>query len=336
MDAATFASRAASTKRRPGGQGGGDGGNHRIAGAGDVEHLARLSGQVSRFAGRPHQGHALLAASDENGLDAAGLYQLARRGGDGRRVVGRQTARLRQFLAVGRDHRGATIARPVGALGVNHHRHATRARKFDQSRRYRLGQHALAIIRQHQRAGPGHLVGGRSGQPLQCQVGDWGQRLVIGAQKLLVARDKAGLDGGLAPRIDTQHGIDPAQHVNKVRHLATGSVVPHTGEETRPRAKTNQIAHHVARAAQHGVLAPHPQHGNGSFRRNAVNGAVNEPIQHHIAGTQYAGGGQGGGKCGEGGLFGHLDGCFPKWPASPGKRGRRMNCKARCQQTVRK
>ena len=93
----------------------------RVAGAGNVEHLPRLRGDVAGIV-RVDDAHALFAARRDDEIEAMCRDQLACRGHD--LVIGENRAadRLAEFLAVGRNRGRAGIACIVAALGVDQHR----------------------------------------------------------------------------------------------------------------------------------------------------------------------------------------------------------------------
>ena len=133
-------------QRRPGGQGCGEGGDRRVAGAGDVEHLARLAVQVGGGAIGRHHRHAQLAAGDHHGADAA-VGQQPAGGALGLPVsVGREAGRLGQFLPVGREHGGTAVPREIAALGVDDHGPAVRAGGGDDAFDHGGGEHALGVV----------------------------------------------------------------------------------------------------------------------------------------------------------------------------------------------
>ena len=119
----------------------GHGGDDGIARTSDVEHLAGIGALVHRLA-VPVQGHAVRAIGHQDGLDAEAAAQHV----DGGRVPGPSKHRI-ELGSVGLDQRGAAVALPVCALGVDQHRLAGQVRGLDDL--LRPGQRALVVVRQH-------------------------------------------------------------------------------------------------------------------------------------------------------------------------------------------
>ena len=96
--------------------------DHGVAGARHVADLHRISRHMNRRRVLLHQRHALVAAGHQHRLAGERLAQFV---GGGRHIlVAAHLAAhgVAQFLAVGRDQRGAAIDAEIAALGIDHHR----------------------------------------------------------------------------------------------------------------------------------------------------------------------------------------------------------------------
>ena len=176
-----------------GGQRHGECRQHAVAGARDVEHLAGLGGQVHRRRAAAHQGHAGLAAGDQDGRQARRLDQPRGRLGD-RLVAGIGERRgERQLLPVGGQQGDAGIAREIAALGIGDRRHAGRPRPVDDAAQHGIAQHALGVVGEDHEVGLADARLDRRQDALPGRRAHRPQLLMISPQHLLDAGDEARL-----------------------------------------------------------------------------------------------------------------------------------------------
>ena len=123
MPAARFARCTAAASPRSGGQRQRQRRHHRVAGAGHVEHLARPRRVVQGRGAGAKQGHALLAARDQQPFDAQPGQPV---GGLGVQLILAVPGPGHggELAAIGRQQAGAGVAGVVVALGVDDHRPA--------------------------------------------------------------------------------------------------------------------------------------------------------------------------------------------------------------------
>ena len=108
----------------------------------------------------------------------------------------RHPARLGQFAAIGGDHAGPAIGAVIAALGIDDDRHLGGAGAGDQLLRDPRGEHAFAVIGQHQGLGLAE-IGGRPFNDFGLVAGgDLVSGFLVAAQDLLGAGDKTGLNRG--------------------------------------------------------------------------------------------------------------------------------------------
>ena len=107
--------------------------HHRIAGAGDIEHLGRL-GRKMLWAGLVEQRHPVLGPRHQHGAEA--VRHAERRGGRDQRglAVDRHSTGFRKLAAVGCYDIGAGIAAVIRALGIDDHGAAQFARRAGSAR----------------------------------------------------------------------------------------------------------------------------------------------------------------------------------------------------------
>ena len=166
---------------------GGERRHHRISRAGDIEHLARNRPEMGNATVGGDERHAVAAAGDQDRAQAVPGDEVAASDNDG--VVGLQALpRSKPELgAVGRQHRGAGVAREVAALGIDHHRSRGALGRLYQLPHQFGRKHALGVIREHDHVASREGIPGEAEETLGRALGDRVGRLRIGAQKLLTA-----------------------------------------------------------------------------------------------------------------------------------------------------
>ena len=133
MPPARLAIGIASRRLEPGGEHRGERGDHGVAGAGDVEHLARLGRQVERgrrrrtATCRPRSGSARAPSRPS---DARSAWARSRSCAS----LDPAADHLGELGAVRRDRGGAARSGVVAALGIDEHRLAGGARQLDHAR----------------------------------------------------------------------------------------------------------------------------------------------------------------------------------------------------------
>ena len=162
--------------------------DHGVAGPGHVEHLARPGRQVDRGLGRLQQGHATLAAGDQQAADSGLVQQLATTRHEFG-VVGAVADRRLELAHVRRHQAGPAIGGDIRPFRVDDHRLALVAGARDE--RCRVTQGTLGIVRQDD------TVDLRQGGLERCQqrprVDHRRVFLEVEPDQLLVAADHAQL-----------------------------------------------------------------------------------------------------------------------------------------------
>ncbi len=265
---------------------GGERRDHRIAGAGDVEHLARLGGQVQGRFSRPQQAHALLAARDQQRIQMQ-IVDQARALADQRGVVRAGPDDGLEFAQVGRQHRGAAIAREVVALGIDDDRLLQGLALRDQRRH--VHQRALRVIREH---GDLHLAQA-DGEPLD-QPGAIERAfarvrlLEVEPDDLLVARQHAQLGDRRQPRRLDPVGFD-AMTAQLRRERGRRRIASDDTEQRGLRAQRGEIQGDVGRTTGPRIVATDADHRNRRFRRDALRRTRPVAVEHHVARDEQAG-----------------------------------------------
>jgi len=197
------------------GEGGGEGGDDGVAGAGDVVHLARLGGEVELGAPGAQEGHAVLTAGDQQGGQAQVAHEglpLGHQGG----LVGTGAHHRLEFGQVGGDAGGPPVAAEVVALGVHQHRQA-------------VGAGALAVVGEDEGADPLQLHRARQGTGGLGGVG----LFEVQADELLMAAE----DAQLGDRGQAGDGVEAAFHPGRLQGGGEGGgglVVAGEAVETHP------------------------------------------------------------------------------------------------------
>jgi hypothetical protein len=151
---------------------------------------------------------------------------------------------LAQLGAVGRQHRGAGVARPVVALGVDDGRAARLVRRGDH--RVDVRERPLAVVGQHEHGVARDL--GAHRRELGLERGRAGRLLEVDPHQLLLARDHAQLDDGgelglvRQPRRDAGFG---GQRLD----AAAGLVLADHADQGRARSQRREVARDVGGAA---------------------------------------------------------------------------------------
>ena len=187
-------------ERPAGGVREGQGGDHRVPRAGDVEHLPRFRRHARMAALRPHQHHAALGAGAEQRRQSGRAHRGA---GGGHHLgfrAGRQTRRAREFAGVGGEAVGAAVEAEIVALRVGENRDARLARRPDGARDHRRRQRALGVVRQDQRLAAGHPAPHRLHQRRGFPCVGRPRLLLVQPRDLLVAGDDPHLAGAAARR----------------------------------------------------------------------------------------------------------------------------------------
>ena len=110
--------------------------------------------------------------------------------------------------------------------------------------------------------------------------------LAVDPQELLGVGDHPFLDGGDPARLDQQARAVAALGLDQADDLGTGWVVTDQAEEATAGTECPQVAQDVAGAAEHGGLALDLQHGNRRLRRDPIDTAVDEAVEHDVADHQ--------------------------------------------------
>ncbi len=267
-------------------QGRRQGGDHRIAGTGDVEHLACPRRQMQRRVTVAQQGHAALAAGDQQRLQFQFPTQRLAPGHQIVLAVAAPRHRL-EFVQVRGEQGGAAVTGKVGALGVDQHRLAGGARRGDQS--LHRAQRSLAVVGEHHRIGGGQAP---------IEIGQQFRRVValetvleIAADQLLVAAHHAQLGNGGVTLKALEMALDALGFEAPPQHVA-GLVLSGESEQRDAPAQHRDIERHVAGAAGPLLRLAHVDHRHRRLGRDARGVAMPVAIQHQVAQRQYVAGGE--------------------------------------------
>lgn len=156
------------------------------------------------------------------------------------------------------------------------------------------GHGAFAVIGQQDAAGfPGRMAHGRHQTRLGVLAGRAGI-LGVDAQQLLSGRDVAGLHSRRPAALGDQMPFHAGFGADQSERLVGGRVVADHAGQRRQTAEGCNVTRHIAGAAEHGGLAAARQHRHGRLGRGAVDLAIDEAIDHHVADAGHAHAGDGG------------------------------------------
>src|SRR5579885_1732308 len=261
--------------------------HHRVAGPGDIEHLARHGGEFLDCPARLKEREPALAPRHEHGARLPALEQPTAGGVERGRIGDVDASGRRGLFAVRLDQRGAAVVGEVAALGIDEPGKRLPAVHVGE-RVQELGvDRALAVIRHDEhvgrRAGTQHEVP----QPPADGAID-GRDFPIEADHLLVAGDDAGLLRGLAPR-DHDHPVGARTARPKRGHEPPPrGVVADNAADRHPSPEGSDVARNVARAARPRVVRHDADDRHGRLGRDALDLAPEELVEHQIADDKNA------------------------------------------------
>ncbi len=266
---------------------GGHGGDHRVAGAGNIEHRAGAGGDGVDLAGLLDQRHALLGPRGQDGAGVRIGHHVPGRGDDLGLGRNRHARRQRQFLQVRGDAGRAAIAAEVAALRIDEGRNSRLFGQVDDGAGRRPIDHTLVVVRQNHRADLSDVVlrGLQQGRLLLRAQGV--VLLLVRADHLLLACDEACLaDGGALARLDAgvvdaaARGQDPPQSFTRI-------VRADQADDHGPTAEGGDVAGHIARATQHLLGAAELQHRHRRLGGNPFDVAVDVSVEHQVADAEH-------------------------------------------------
>jgi hypothetical protein len=185
----------------------------------------------------------------------------------------------------------------IAALRIDDHRLAGGVGGGDGGAQHHRRQHALGVVGQHHHVDLAQVGAERRQQGLAVGLA---LVLAVGAQHLVRAGDVAGLLGGAALGVDDQGRVQAGLAVDQARQQPAGVVVADHAHQHRPAAQRRDVAGHVAGSAQHHRLALDGDHRHRRLGRDAVDRAIDEAVQHHVAQHQHGGAGKGSRQLGQG------------------------------------
>jgi len=256
--------------------GAGQGGNHRVASTGDVEHFAGAGRQVQGAVAGAQQGHAVFATGDQQRTELQLGHQLLALGNQVG-FIGAATDDGFEFGEVRGDQAGATVDGEVLALGIGQHRDIAFARGLDQC--LVVLQRALAVVGEHQHT---DLVQQRfdiGGQ--RHRVGAEGF-LEVHAQQLLVAAHDPQLDDGRLAG-DALEAGGHAHGLQAVAQAVGGLVDTSDADQEGRCAEGGKVQRDVGGAAGAVLMLLDPHHGHRRLGRDARGRAVPVAVEHHVA-----------------------------------------------------
>ena len=272
----------------PGGQRRAQAGQGGITRAGHVKNLAGLRGNADKIGGmgRRNENHAVLAQGDEQVLNAElreqplrpfhGSLFPARHGG-----VQRHARRLLELLHIRLHQRGPLVAGIIRTLRVHDHGLARRPAPGDHGGGGFPVKQALPVIRQKDKVRL-RQAGVHPFQKTGDKLRDHPQRLfLVRPQQMMLARHKTDLHGRLIP-LALHQLRNAARLFQKTPHLPSMAVIAHHADKGGAAPQRAQVAHHVARTAQHARLPVHLHDGDRSLRGNPADAAVQEFVQHYV------------------------------------------------------
>ncbi len=270
------------------GEGRGEGGDHRVAGAGHVEDLTRPSGQHQRRLVAHKQGHPLLAQGDEHRLRPDDRKQPRPRRRHPRRTHKREAGRLRRLFAVRGQEGDAAVALIVTPLRVAHHRDVRAPRQGGDPGHQRLGHHPLAVVGEDHRAAARETPLHRRQEPRLGPGGHGLAHLTVDAHELLAAGDHPSLHRRRPLRVRHQGAIVHAQGGERGAQRPARPIVPHHRADPHGSAEGNKVRHHVAGTTEGGVARPLLQHGHRRLGRDPLDLPPEKLVHHHVPHHEHA------------------------------------------------
>ncbi len=239
-----------------------------------------------------HDRHAALAASDDECAGDVLREDLAASRDDLLVGCALVTASALQLVQVRSQDRRSLVLEKRAALRVYEHLFSRPARRRNRTRHYGVAQHPLGIVGEHDDVG----IGQRSFELRQRRGRDRRRQrsfaLHVGPQDLLTRGQMPGLERGGTGGID-DHLRPQRRHFGQPRaQLTSRLIVSDHSKEYRLASQGRDVPRDIGGASGHvgGALDSHHRHR--SFGRHALNRAVDEPIQHHVAEHQNSGAGE--------------------------------------------
>ena len=263
--------------------------DHRVAGARDVEHLARPRPLDMHRARGLDQHHALFRAGGEDRGGVGLAHHLGRRRDDLAIGCRGHPRRGGQLLLIGGDAGGAAIAREIIALGIDIDRDAERARPRDRGGDDPGPERALGVIRQDHRIDLGEGAFDRGDQRGLFLLVEIVQALLVNTHDVLMSGDITGLADRRPPRARDMGVDETRRRCDQGADLVAARVMPQQPDQHGPAAQRDDVARDVANPAEHALGAQQQQHRHRRLGRDPLAGAIGEAIEHQIAKTQDRG-----------------------------------------------
>ena len=224
-----------------------------------------------------------------HGLRVDSLCQRRCRNDDFVVIFRRSVRHLGKFLPVRRDQRGAAIDAVVAAFWIDDDRLAERVRRIDRRAHDAFGQRALGIVGEHDGAGLRRGLLDMRDQRVLGRLIDRRRGFPIGTQEMrrMMLGDEAHLARGLPLRVGHQMKFDPRLGGERLGQGNAGIVVADHADENTARAERDQIARHVAGAADHHFAALDGDDHGRRLGRHARDLAIDEFVQHQIADAEH-------------------------------------------------
>ena len=225
---------------------------------------------MDRLALARHQRHAVFALRHQHGLAIGEIASRPARRAAMLLSIGAAASRIRKFLAVRRQQRGAAIDREIGALRIDDHALAELSRGIDDVADHPRRQHALGIVGQQ------HDVGARQQRQdgvdqVLFDTGRAGCAISQSARNMWVEKcseTKRTLRVVGRRGIGNQHASMPAFPRQRGLQRSAGVVLADQPDEDAARAERGDIARDIAGATDVGLAALDRDHGRRRFRRN--------------------------------------------------------------------
>ncbi len=277
--------------RGPRRQGESQGGQHRVAGPGDVEHLPGGGGDVDHPPGG-EEAHPLLAAGDQERRGGKKVQQLEPCRAQALLVADFQTGGQLGLPLVGGHQGEAAIDAEVARLGVHQDPHLSGGGHFPQILQERLGDDPLAVVRDDHRAAVLQPSGEGRAQRRQVPRGKMFPRLPIEAHHLLVVGDDPRLDrGGAVGGTHHPRGADAAG--GHLAHQPVARLVPaDRSDDLHLPAQAADVVGNVGRPAEAAALLPHLHHRHRRFRGDALHLSPHIVVHDEIPDHRHPGPGE--------------------------------------------